>query len=1628
MKKILKKLISSLTITLILFTLVPTPTSHAAWINDDWNYRVMLSTDENQIPSDQTDIQLYVDLSNMPSEFFTNVNPDGSDIRVTDSDEITELEFELVSINTLNQTGELHVKVPNLPDNSSHNIYIYYGNSSASSVSTPNIWSDHRAVWHLDEPIPGSNSSTQNIGIATQLAMDGGDGSWINLFGESPVTNQIQLVADEDQINDAERSHTSEEVNYVAFKTSEETDLLNQAGTIIGEIGIIEDVNNTPIAKTLRNTYVQPIIVTTPVLPDDNTNPAVVRIDSITASTFSPYLQNPGDLVTPTSRDIHYIVIETGTHLLPGGTQLEAGKVTTSTNPNAQGNWNQSQQIKLNPTNSYNSPIILGQVLTNNDPLWQNFWTSNGSQTGAPNSSNIYIGRHVGHDAITARANEDLGYIILEKSSGFTNSTEWSAKKTSDSIQGVDNDPPYSYTAFSSTLSGVFKDSTINSFNADHTGNITAQETGKISNAINLSGDAESKLDIGGLNYNSSNGLNELTASLWLKTTDTARSGILDFDRSEHWEIGLNFHNAGGDSGKISFDTANQADGIKDLNSSIKVNDDQWHHVVVVYDKNAPEDKKIYIDGQLSISADQHSDNGLGKSTTRYGFIGDGSEANTQGGNTNNLLYEGLIDEIRIQHQAKSADFILTTYNNQNDNSSFWTFSAEEANNLAPTQPSTPYVNSIDAQAGQTNPSDLTIGGADNRQVFFSAIYEDPNSGDIANAAQIQVSTDSSFASITHWDSGMTTITDITESNRSSNIGYDDFGNAADQSLSMDDGNTTYYWRIRFQDDSNEAGPYSEIGSFSLLDIPNQPANLSVIKVDGSPDTFDLAWQDTSNNEENFEIQSKENTGAGFTAYSDISNSPTPSNTNTVSDTNTTANAAYMYQVRSCNYAGCSPYTEDPSTHFTDPLSPINVYSDYDNDNQFTVNYTDRSVVNQLDIEHCIGTANCEANSYTIIDSGVITLTGVPASSVDNTGIIPNQIYRWRARVNNGSTSEYTYSPYEYTSPANPTQVQANYINDSLIELTWTDNSAFEEGFKIEISEDGGAFTELTPGQTTTSSNITSYLFTEAQADKNYEFQVTAIISDTTYNTERTSSSVSTGNVLSTPEAPTDLTATYVNDNDISLTWTDNSSFEDGFKIYYSENNGPFTLETTVATDSTSYSFTSANGDSTYTFQVESIVDANPPNNPQELAALSNDSNTIVTTPNSPTLTLDSISNSTIDWTITDNSNIESGFIIYDADGETEIARLAASNLTSWTESGLSPNTEVQRYIAAYATAQDQDDLISPLSPLVTVYTLANAPAEITTSTDLSSKTVSITWTDGDNPIGTEFIAENLTTSQNSGWSTDLNWEYSESPECEVTHQIQVKSRNQDLTESFAEIVEIVGPECRRSGSSSTSSSTNPLNTYIKTPTLACNTPTSSYYKITDPSTISQNETNYIFIKNQKPIIFEDFPVQQWGAEYIQTALNYKIISGYNDQQMKPNQSITSGEFSKILVNSLNLPITETQSVQTNHWSAQYINTLLANNILVPNDPNQLLTRKQVIQFTAQGYKLPQVNTSTINYGDENLDQNFLKNFVNPLTEIKALKGYNSQNNQKPLLKLNQNVTRLEAIKIILITNNHCNL
>ena len=103
---------------------------------------------------------------------------------------------------------------------------------------------------------------------------------------------------------------------------------------------------------------------------------------------------------------------------------------------------------------------------------------------------------------------------------------------------------------------------------------------------------------------------------------------------------------------------------------------------------------------------------------------------------------------------------------------------------------------------GQTNPVNVT-----STSPHFSAIYNDPNGGDRANAYQIQVSTSSAFDSL-YWDSARTAMPTVTVGNRSPDLNY------AGPTLFS---GTMYYWRILFMDAWGATGAWSTATSTFMI-------------------------------------------------------------------------------------------------------------------------------------------------------------------------------------------------------------------------------------------------------------------------------------------------------------------------------------------------------------------------------------------------------------------------------------------------------------------------------------------------------------------------------------------------------------------------------------------------------------------------------------------------------------------------------------------------------------------------------------------------------------------------------------------------------------------------------------------
>jgi hypothetical protein len=197
---------------------------------------------------------------------------------------------------------------------------------------------------------------------------------------------------------------------------------------------------------------------------------------------------------------------------------------------------------------------------------------------------------------------------------------------------------------------------------------------------------------------------------------------------------------------------------------------------------------------------------------------------------TNSFI--GNLDEVRVTSTTRTADWIKTEFNNQTSPSTFYGLGSAVpvTGYFAPTAPTVPYSNDTSAQSGQTDPSGIT-----DPTPAFSAIYNDPDSGDIANRYRVEVNTASDFSGTVMWDSGVggTSMADTTEGSRSPDIIY------AGSNLAS---STTYYWRITFYDDDGFEGAASATQNFTTGTIVTTTLSWGE---NGSRDDFNAVTQDT---------------------------------------------------------------------------------------------------------------------------------------------------------------------------------------------------------------------------------------------------------------------------------------------------------------------------------------------------------------------------------------------------------------------------------------------------------------------------------------------------------------------------------------------------------------------------------------------------------------------------------------------------------------------------------------------------------------------------------------------------------------------------------------------------------------
>jgi hypothetical protein len=206
------------------------------------------------------------------------------------------------------------------------------------------------------------------------------------------------------------------------------------------------------------------------------------------------------------------------------------------------------------------------------------------------------------------------------------------------------------------------------------------------------------------------------------------------------------------------------------------------------------------------------------------------------------------------------------------------------------------------------------------------------------------------------------------------------------------------------------------------------------------------------------------------------------------------------------------------------------------------------------------------------------------------------------------------------------------------ITMTWADNSSSETGFKIY--RNGSLIT-------TTAANVTSYNDTPSPGTYSYYIVATGACGDAS------ASNTNSGTRLSVPSFASNCIATDNLCDRITVTWSDNSSNETGFKIY---RNG--SLITTTAANTTIYNDTPSAG--TYSYY---IVATNSCGNSSQSNSNSGTRLSVPSAASNCVATDNLCDRITVTWS--DNSSNETGFKVY---RNSSLIGTTSSNVTSYND------------------------------------------------------------------------------------------------------------------------------------------------------------------------------------------------------------------------------------------------------------------------------------------------------------------------------------------------------------------------
>jgi large repetitive protein len=530
------------------------------------------------------------------------------------------------------------------------------------------------------------------------------------------------------------------------------------------------------------------------------------------------------------------------------------------------------------------------------------------------------------------------------------------------------------------------------------------------------------------------------------------------------------------------------------------------------------------------------------------------------------------------------------------------------------------------------------------------------------------------------------------------------------------------------------------LANIGVVTPPSAPTSLTATAA--STTRINLSWVDAANNETGFYLQRKTGASGTWATIATLGQ-------NVISyqdSTGLTAATAYYYRISSYNSSGESAASNEANATTLTIAAPTNLKATVASTTQINLSWTDNS---DNEANFRVSRRLSTATTW----STVATLAANTASYQD-TGLTPSTTYVYAVVAVHPNGEIATSASVTATTSASaliaPTNLAATTYNSNQVDLSWTDNTSSETGYRIlrRLTSSTSNTLELV---TTIAANSTLYSVTGLNSSTGYTFAVAAVNAAGAVATSGTVTATTTANPMI---APTGLSAVAISGTQINLAWTDTSSDETGFRVLRRPNNSssssttPWTIVTTTAANVTTYENTGLSAATSYTYAVASVNAIGD----YAISAVANATtlSTALTAPGE--FSAKAISDTRIDLTWTDTTTVETGYRVMRklTSGSAALVTVAtlAANATSYSDTGLTAATGYTYAVVAFDAAAK-----TASSKTVNVTTKAElilAPSALV-ATPFNSNQVDLTWTDNSSNEASFRIFRRPTLSTSSG-------------------------------------------------------------------------------------------------------------------------------------------------------------------------------------------------------------------------------------------------------------------------------------